>query len=226
MLERVDPFSSEATYDSGRDDEDDRHVWIVCLTDLLMVTDILTSPAELYAYIRTRCEQTAAGSPRIVTESDALGAWLKSREGVWPAPEGTVFMLEASSDAINAYFTALEMHNRYPARIETPTAPSTQIPLAVLQTLGRLLDAGAIEWAEAADRVCAVQPASWRIVQRDIARRSVTPRTRNQRRAIAAAVRGRRVGDNLTIRLGAVDEISTAGGVTLTVVFDDSPPSN
>jgi hypothetical protein len=135
-------------------------------------------------------------------------------------------MLEASSDAINAYFTALEMHNRHPARIETPTAPSTQIPLAVLQTLGRLLDAGATEWAEAADSVCAVQPASWRIVQRDIARRSATPRTRNQRRAIAAAARGRRVGDHLTIRLGAVDEISTTGGVTLTVAFDDSIPSN
>jgi hypothetical protein len=223
MLERVDPFTGEAAHGRKTTDEDDRFVWIVCLADLLMVTDVLTSPTELHAYIRTRCEQTAAGSPRIITESDALGAWLRSREGAWPAPDDAIFFLEASGEAINDYFTQLEMHNRYPEHVGQPTAPSTQIPLAVLASLGRLLEAGAPDWASAAEAVCAVKPERWRIIDRDRSRRSQAPRSRTQRKAAAAAERGRRLSDELMVKPGVVDEIEKNGTITLTVDFSDSP---
>ncbi len=221
-LDRVDPFAGAAAA-AGRDlaDGDDGYAWIVSLADLLMVTDLLTRPTELYTYIKTRCEQTAAGSPRIISESDALGAWLQSREGAWDAPEDVVFMLEDSSEAINEYFTRLEMHNRHPEHIDAPVAPSTFIPPVVLAALDRLLQANDGNWATGADAVGAVKPRFWAIVDRDVVRLQLAPRTRNQRKTTAAAMRGRRLRDGLILRLGTDDAISVAYGVvTLTVATD------
>lgn len=227
LLDRVDPFvgaAAAARMDAA--DGDDGYAWIVSLADLLMVTDLLTRPAELYFYIKTRCEQTAAGSPRIISESDALGAWLQSREGAWDAPKDVVFMLEDSSQVVNEYFTRLEMHTRHPERIDAPAVPSTFIPPVVLAALDRMLQANDGDWATAAEAVGAVRPASWAIVDRDVVRRGLAPRTRNQRKTMAAAMRGRRLGDGLTLKLGKDDAISVADGVvTLTVatVATDAP---
>lgn len=226
LLDRVDPFVG-AVAAAGRDitDGDDGYAWIVSLADLLMVTDLLTRPAELYSYIKTRCEQTAAGSPRIISESDALGAWLRSREGAWDAPEDVVFMLEDSSEAINEYFTRLEMHNRHPEHSDAPVAPSTFIAPVVLAALDRLLHANDGNWATAAEAVGAVKPRSWAIVDRDVVRLQLAPRTRNQRKATAAAMRGRRLGDGLILRLGTDDAISVAQGVVTLTVATDVPAS-
>jgi hypothetical protein len=188
-----------------------------------MVTDLLTRPPELYSYIKTRCEQTAKGSPRIISESDALGAWLRSREGAWDAPEGVVFMLEDSSEAINEYFTRLEMHNRYPEHIDAPVAPSTFIPPVVIGALDRLLKSNDGNWAAAAEAVGAVKPRSWTVVERDVIRLRLAPRTRNQRKAAAAAVRGRRLGHGLMLKLGTDDAISVADGVVTLTVSTDTP---
>jgi hypothetical protein len=221
LLDRVDPFAGAAAAQMNAADGDDGYAWIVSLADLLMVTDLLTRPAELYSYIKARCEQTAAGSPRIISESDALGAWLRSREGAWDAPEDVVFMLEESSEAINEYFTRLEMHNRHPESIDAPVAPSTFIPPVALAALDRLLQANDGNWAMGAEAVGAVKPRFWAIVDRDVVRLRLTPRTRNQRKTTAAAVRGRRLGSGLIFRLGTDDAISVADGVvTLTVATD------
>lgn len=227
LLDRVDPFAGAAAAAAGKDlaDGDDGYAWIVSLADLLMVTDLLRRPAELYAYIKTRCEQTATGSPRIISESDALGAWLRSREGVWDAPEDVVFMLEDSSEAINEYFTRLEMHNRHPEHIDAPLAPSTFIPPVVIAALDRLLTSNDDNWAAAAEAVGAVKPRIWAVVERDVVRLRLAPQTRNQRKASAAAMRGRRLGDGLILKLGKGDAISVADGAVALTVATDAPAS-
>ncbi len=226
LLDRVDPFAGAAAAAAAAKDladGDDGYAWIVPLTDLLMVTDLLNRPPELYSYIKTRCEQTAAGSPRIISESDALGAWLRSREGAWDAPEDVAFMLEDSSEAINEYFTRLEMHNRHLELIDAPVAPSTFIPPVVLAALDRLLQANDCNWATAANAVGAVKPRFWAIVDRDVVRLRLPPRTRNQRKTTATAMRGRRLGDGLILRLGTDDAILVADGVVTLTVAPDAP---
>lgn len=209
-LDRVDPFHAEPQTpfpSSSTDPVDPKDAWIVCLADLLMVTAVLRSPAELFAYIEVRAAQTAAGSPRISMESDALGAWLETREGVWPVEEGAMFMLEYSSEAINTYFTQDEMHTRYPDQVEAPQRPRSGIPDAVLDALTRLLDNEDPRWETAASAVGTVDHSRWRMLNRDFERLQTAPRTRSQRKAREAAKRGRRMSQNLTVLPALEDAI-------------------
>jgi hypothetical protein len=214
LLDRVDPFVTNAAKGQSAQEID---AWIVSLADLLAVVEILRDPAELYSYIKMRSEQTAQGSPVIIMESDALGAWLKTREGAWTAPPETVLHLAYSSDQINAYFTQQEMHTRHPDLIRaTVNRPTTGVPPTILDCLNRLLARKDPAWPTVTHAVGAVKPSNWRVVQRDIDRGLRSSLNRTDRRALQAAARGRNLGA-LVVKTGDRDAAEVDGStVTLT----------
>jgi hypothetical protein len=216
-LDRVDPFVMNAREHAGSTEVMD--AWLVSLTDLLMVVDILGEGCELFAYVAARIAQTAAGSPIVITESDALGAWLKSREGAWPTTEGELKFLSYSGEAVNQFFTGDELHRRRPDRCGPAQAPDAGTPPAVAAAMRKLLDDPDERWEELALLVGAVQPRMWPLVIRDAGRVASRPRSRQQRKARDAALRGRRIHDRLEVNFGAEVELTEVPeGFVLTVV--------
>ena len=188
-LDRVDPF---VTYAHEIADDLSADAWIVSVADLLAVTELLRSPTELYGYISARAAQIAGGSPLVFMESDALGAWLRSREGAWPVEDGAVFRLAYSSDEINKYFTQSELHARHPDLASNPIAPRSGIPPLVLETMTQLI--GHLSWPTAVSAIAAVPPHEWEKFARDVRRATAPVRTRQQRRARASTERGTSYG--------------------------------
>jgi hypothetical protein len=129
-------------------------------------------------------------------ESDALGAWMKSREGAWPVYEGNVFQLAFSSEAINAYYNYRDFVSRG-ADVDVVPAPSSCIPDEVLTAMTSLIDSEG--WAAAADAIANVPPAEWLRFRRDMRRLVHTPRTRSQRRSLEAVERGVQYGVEPTV---------------------------
>ena len=216
-LDRVDPFVAHArslvtaAADGGHAVETD--AWIVSLVDLLMATHLLRTPTELWAYHGKRAAQTATGSPAVLMESDALGAWIKTREGAWPTHEGHQFQLAFSSQGINDYYNNREFVARG-AKFDEVPPPASGIPAEVLGAMTDLI--GHQGWAEAADAIADVPPRQWRRFQRDMRRLSVKPRNRNMRRSLQAVERGINYGAKqlVTIKPGGQPriEVDTPAG--------------
>jgi hypothetical protein len=74
-FERIDPFASGGLAVAGNIN---RTTWVVSLTDLLMVTDILEDPATFQHYARTRAG-THSAQASAAAEADALGDYLLDR---------------------------------------------------------------------------------------------------------------------------------------------------
>lgn len=206
-LDRVDPFVTHArSLVSAAVDEAhglDTDAWIVSLADLLTVTHLLRTPTELWAYHGKRAAQTATGSPVVFMETDALGAWFRSREGAWPAREGQLFQLAFSSAEINAYYNYRDLESRG-AQVDPVPPPTSQIPDVVLSSMSSLI--GAEAWAQAADAIANVPPAEWKRFRRQMRRLASAPRTRSQRRALTAAERGVAYGKQPRVIIQPGDE--------------------
>jgi hypothetical protein len=224
-LDRVDPFVTHArslvsaTIESSDGLETD--AWIVSLADLLAVTHLLRTPTELWAYHGKRAAQTATGSPVVFMETDALGAWLKSREGAWLTQEGQLFQLAFSSEELNAYYNSRDFLSRG-AIVEVVPPPTSHIPPEVLSAMTALLHSEC--WADGADAIANVSPAEWGRFRRDVHRLSVTPRTRSQRRSLAAVERGIEYGvePRVIIKLGGGPNLEIA---TATCPLQGPPPN-
>jgi hypothetical protein len=190
-LDRVDPFVtharslvSAARYETHALATD---AWIVSLADLLAVTHLLRTSTELWAYHGKRAAQTATGSPAVLMETDALGAWFRTREGAWPVKEGQLFQLAFSSEEINAYYNYRDFVSRG-AEVDEVPPPTSRIPDVVLSAMTSLVDSA--DWAVAADAIGNVPPSEWDRFRRQMRRLASAPRTRHQRRALQAAERG------------------------------------
>lgn len=194
-LDRVDPFVANArslvnsTVAQAHAVETD--AWIISLADLLTATHLLRTPTELWAYHGKRVAQTATGSPVVFMETDALGAWIKTREGAWPTHEGHQFHLAFSSQVINDYYNYRDAVSRG-AEVDVVPRPASGIPGDVLRTMTAMI--ASVGWAEAADAIANVPPRQWRRFTRDMRRLAVEPRNRNQRRSLRAVKRGIQYG--------------------------------
>jgi len=206
-LDRVDPFVAyarslvTASVADSHDVETD--AWIVSLADLLTATHLLRTPTELWAYHGKRAAQTATGSPIVFMETDALGAWIKTREGAWPTHEGHLFQLAFSSQEINDYYNYRDFVARG-AELDEVLPPASGIPNEVLGTMTALMDSEG--WAEAADAIANVAPRQWRRFQRDMRRLAIEPRNRNQRRSRQAVERGINYGSKPVVTIKPGDE--------------------
>lgn len=218
-LDRVDPFAAVAK-DGEPDGPGD--AWMVSLTDFLAVIDLLEDPTAIYAYIQTRMAQTAAHSPHITMESDALGAWLRTREGVWPQLGGTAGQLAYTSDEVNAFFTRQEQHDRHPDRVPAPDRPTLAVPRPVLDLMRSELNHHNLLWPAAARAIFSAHPKVWRPIHRDLARTTYPAPTRDYRRAVKRAAAGRALTAVLHVAVadsGAAEplEAAEAGGVRIRV---------
>lgn len=192
-LDRIDPFATVAK-DGDLDGPGD--VWMVSLADFLAVIDVLQDPTAMYAYIHTRMAQTAARSPHIAMETDALGAWLRTREGVWPLIGGSAGRLAYSSAEINAFFTQADQHERRPDLVQPPRHLPLGVPKPILDLMVRELENQHPLWPAAAKAIFDAHPRVWRPIRRDLEQPRRTA-TRNQRRAARRTAGGRALSETL-----------------------------
>lgn len=161
--ERMDPLASQA----GRltHAEDSPGTWVVGIADFMMVSDVLTHPAEFVAYARRRC-QLAESKALPYVESDLLGAFLEDRLSdvleTANRPEYDLVTFGYTSTAVNQYFTFREMG-------QDPSRPSTSVPGPILAFLSEILEKEA--WASVACLVMDVEPSQWRTWARYARRR-------------------------------------------------------
>jgi hypothetical protein len=149
-FERIDPFASGGLGVAGNVN---RPTWVVSLTDLLMVADILTDPAAFHHYARTRAGMHA-GQASSRAEADALGAYLISRLSILnSAAEDTRIIIDYSCGALNNYYTRQE------AGLDA-TKPATGVSDDVTGALAPMLrDPG---WVKFVDAVMTADPSVWK----------------------------------------------------------------
>lgn len=104
-FERIDPFSFSGLAVAGGTR---RPTWVVSLTDLLMVVDLLDNPAAFHHYARIRAGMYAAQASSS-TEADAVGAYLLSRLSILDSADvNTRILIGYSCEEINDFYTRQE----------------------------------------------------------------------------------------------------------------------
>ncbi|MFI7531443.1 hypothetical protein [Nocardia salmonicida] len=212
-LDRVDPFSTHLGRPSIHSNED--RSWVVTLSDLLMIAQILPAASEFFAYVRERVHQVRTESHLVLVEADALGAWCENRMTTGkPIAPGHPTVVDATSDAMNNYFTdpAAGAARRTDEECSTDEecrtipAPSAHIPPEVLQALDRLLESGATCWADRCTQVASVLPKEWHPLQRviTISRQADQRLTRDARRNLRRAQTGYVLAGKISIRLASL----------------------
>lgn len=172
-LDRIDPFS---TYlgEPPQSGPDSRN-WVINLSDLVMLADILPTPEEFVVYARRRLAMVRDGV-RVFVEADCLGHWCADRTAKIRQiadPHGrSVRLVGETADVMNDYFTQVALDQFEPdasehrRRVDKPT---TGIPIPVLLAIRAVREQGSADWINLADRAAAVSPDSWRPIVRLLA---------------------------------------------------------
>ena len=150
-FERIDPFASGGLAVAG---DVNRPTWVVSLTDMLMVADILTDPAAFHHYARTRADMHSAGASA-AAEADALGAYLLDRLSILHNTAGekdTRILIGYSCEALNDFYTRQQMD------LETDR-PTTGVPHEVTGALSDALRQSG--WVKCVDAVMAADSSVW-----------------------------------------------------------------
>jgi hypothetical protein len=151
-FERIDPFASGGLAVAGGVK---RPTWIVSVTDLLMVADILRDPAAFHHYARTRADMHDADASAWA-EADALGTYLLDRLRIVyqsPSEEPARIFIGYSCAALNDFYTRQE------TGLEAPN-PSTEVPDEVAGALATALQQPG--WTECVDAVMAADSSVWK----------------------------------------------------------------
>ncbi|MBF6543415.1 hypothetical protein [Nocardia brasiliensis] len=152
-FERIDPFAFGGLAVAGAVKYP---TWVVCLTDLMMVADVLADPASLHHYARLRAGMHAARASA-ATECDALGAYLHDRLSILNdadayADEATRILITNASNELNDFYTRQE----FGLEVDTPTASiAADVAGALASTLKQ---AG---WSDAVNAVMSASPTVW-----------------------------------------------------------------
>lgn len=150
-FERIDPFASGGLAVAG---EVKRPTWVVSLTDMLMVADILTAPAAFHHYARTRADMHSAEATA-AAEADALGAYLLDRLSILhntAGEENTRILIGYSCEALNDFYTRQEMG------LEADK-PTTGVPDEVSCALSDALRQSG--WVKCVDAVMTAHSSVW-----------------------------------------------------------------
>lgn len=223
-FDRVDPFS--ALLGSPADGERRNRAWVVALPDLVMLTEVLTTPADFYAYASRRLKMLR--DEEIVTwvEADALGAWCEDRlssvermDGIGAAGKQSLKMVAKTSSWMNDYYSWLALKRmgvdgkelegwveESPNR-QAERRPQAEIPGIVREALDRLLALGNGLWATRVDQAFAVLPSDWRGFNRIVAAESrpITGAGRKARKRASHISSGALVGGHLPVRIAQID---------------------
>ncbi|ORA65414.1 hypothetical protein BST23_13615 [Mycolicibacterium elephantis] len=150
-FERIDPFASGGLAVAGNVN---RPTWVVSLTDLLMVADILDNPAAFHHYARTRAGMHSAEASA-AAEADALGAYLFDRLRIADQPcseEPARIFIGYSCAELNDFYTRQEVG------LEA-SKPETGVPEEVANALTYTF--GQPGWVECVDAVMTTDPTVW-----------------------------------------------------------------
>jgi hypothetical protein len=198
-FERIDPLASQAAVASSGEAAP---CWIASLADLLMVSDVLSNPAEFFAYATVRNEHVT--NPRLysVSEPDVLGMFIVDRckslqSGLTLADGGEVFV-GPWAQALNTHYIRMELG------LES-TLPNLKLPAAVLNALQIALDRNQSGWCNLATVVTQEDADTWRRF------RSID---RKMRRAAQRGIPVERRFDG------------TSGPLTVVCYFGMDPPSD
>ncbi|MDF3313656.1 hypothetical protein P3H15_53270 [Rhodococcus sp. T2V] len=151
-FERTDPLAFGGLDVAGNAK---RPTWVVSLTDLLMVADILSSPAEFHHYARVRAGMIAS-TVTAAAEADLLGAYLSDRLRITNranAEDSTRVLIGYSSEELNDFYTQRELG--FERR-----KPRTDLPQEVTDALANTLKHPG--WAECVDAVMSAEPSVWK----------------------------------------------------------------
>jgi len=148
-FERIDPFVLAAAR-VAQEQRSAPPTWVVCLADLLLVGDILAEPHEFFAYAALRAELAANPVVALLSEADALGAFLHDRlqayKGLLKRGRATTVMLDHHAGRLNEYYSSLDVGL-------SVAKPSLRIPAEKVEQLGRLYATRSKKWAEEARRL-------------------------------------------------------------------------
>jgi hypothetical protein len=150
-FERIDPFASGGLAVAG---DVKRPTWVVSLTDMLMVADILKDPAAFHHYARTRADMHAA-EVSAAAEADALGVYLLDRLSILhntAAEEHRRILIGYSCEALNDFYTRQE------AGLEAHK-PTTGVPDEVISALANALTQRG--WVRCVDAVMTAHSSVW-----------------------------------------------------------------
>jgi hypothetical protein len=148
-FERIDPFASGGLAVAG---DVNRPTWVVSLTDVLMVADILTDPASFHHYARARAGMHSAAAS-VASEADALGAYLLDRLSILrTAGDDARILIGYSCEALNNFYTRQEVG------LEADR-PSAGVPDEVASALSDAL--GQSGWVKCVDAVMAADLSVW-----------------------------------------------------------------
>jgi hypothetical protein len=210
-FDRIDPFNTHL----GRPTNDDlaQRSWIVCLADLLMIAEILPTPAEFFAYAQKRIEMVRDDSYFSLVEADVLGAWCDNRLTAFePIADGGPTVINVTSDSMNAYFTPEAVEKCGTDSIDdlafgNSPKPTPGVPAEILAALDQLLAAQSERWSLRCKQAFEVPPTEWRLLGRRllIARNPEKFKGRNARKQLRRMRHGFVLGGVLPIQVSSAD---------------------
>jgi hypothetical protein len=148
-FERIDPIAAGAADFAGRSDETPP-TWIVCLPDLMIVTDTLMHPSEFVSYAALRAELANDARFFSLMEADLLAGYLEARllpeRGLRESDADAQIVVQYQAGVINNYFTQRAFG-------ESPDRPSTGVPEAAMDALRDLYNRRQPGWVQLSRRV-------------------------------------------------------------------------
>ncbi len=164
--ERVDPLVSSATVLGA--DSNKESAWVLPLSDLLVVADLLRSPSVFWYYSVARWQQSQEQRLSVPAEGDILGLFLSSKDTFQSLTERL-----KTEPAVHIGPFAQEINNYYTgshAMLGAPRKkPAITVPPLVLDSLDRMLQTDDDHWKEAVAAVMLEPNKTWaklRSVQR------------------------------------------------------------
>ena len=138
-------------------------VWAVCLTDLRVISEIVSRPSEFTHYLRWRlavAQRTDVLGDR--DEINWLAVYLKDGPKIPEAPKGEDFLIfQSYTDAFDAYFL-----HKQGDRTKVEKRPSQEIPDGVRWLLDALERSGLLGFTEAAEFILDFPPEQRRKLDR------------------------------------------------------------
>lgn len=238
-FDRIDPFSAHLGAPSDADEAG--RAWIVALADLVMLTEILPTPSEFYAYAKRRSDMVQHEGTRVWVEADALGAWCVDRlsnatrvSHLGQAGKGTLSMVSETSTWMNDYYSLLGMQRMgieadeleawvsESSNRQAERKPSADVPKIVQSALRRLLAEGDGSWPLRAEQSFAMLPKEWRILDRLVRATSNSSNSqgREARKKAVRVTAGLTLAGKVPVRVSA-DPSDTRDPDHLVLLVDD-----
>lgn len=153
-LENLDSVSLWAQHQNSVRTKANRNVWLISLSNLMMVADVLQNRHEFLSYAADRMDIFQAGRPLIGMESDILNHWITDRIKHFHFESNNPEILAYGSDDINHYFTLAQFGLPY-------ERPKVSVPVEVTKALDFLYENKPREWFSCVRTIYEVTDSDW-----------------------------------------------------------------